>query len=141
MVRRETVPDRRVEKNRLRSNVGVARQVGAELGLHEAIAAKKLIECYEGLKCGCPAAKSTPGAACGQDNAALKAEDRAGGQAREHRALYTERRIADAAVPGVILFLKTYWNIDFDLISLAEALLMDDVRLASGRTLRIEAGG
>ena len=141
MILRKHLPNRGVKKYRLRCDVSVARQIGTQLRLNKSVGGQKLIESREGFKCGGARAKATLPAASRHDYAAKQAQDRPCLQIRIHDAFQTQRGIANATVPGVVLILEIKRNVHFDLIIFSEALLVNDVADDGRRALRVEATG
>jgi hypothetical protein len=75
MIRRETLAEGGIEEYQLRGDVGVTRQVGAELRLYERIRAKKLAKGGEGFKGRRAGPETSRFVASGQNNAPLQTED------------------------------------------------------------------
>src|SRR6267154_3405521 len=137
MICSKALPDGGVEKYRLRRNVRVTRQIRAKLCLNKCVGGEELIKSRECFKrCG-PASETARPIAGGQNSAAKQAQNRTCRphnrvrlQARKHHPLHAQRGIPNAAIPGVIQILKVDRNIDLDLISYPEALLMNHVSRA-----------
>src|ERR1700726_4379158 len=106
MILRKHLPNRGVKKNGLRCDVGVARQIGAPLRLDKSVGGEKLIVGREGFKRGGTRAKATLPAASRHDYAAKQAQDRPGLQIRIHDSFQTQRGVANATVPVVVLILE-----------------------------------
>src|ERR1700719_616253 len=117
------------------------RQVRAKLCLDKSVRPKYLIESSEGFESGGSTPKTTRLVAGGHNQASLQAEDRSRRQAGEHYALHPECGVTNAAVPGVVLVLKCQGDVDFNLIVLSEALLMNHVAHHAGSALRVDGVG
>src|SRR5258708_16883322 len=57
-----------------------------------------------------------------------------------NHTLQTEHRVADTAMPDMVLVLESYWDIHFNLVLHAKALLVHYVRSNAGRSLGIDYG-
>ena len=112
-------------------------QVGAELGLDEGIAPKHLVKGGKRFKCSRAAAEAALPVSGGDEKSSLQAENRTAIQVGEHDALEGEGHVPKASMPDVVLILKLYWHVHFDLVLGAESLLVNDVGLHAGSALRI----
>src|SRR5581483_10998022 len=122
----ESLSERSIEEDRLRSDVGMTWKVCAELGLNESVRLEQLIEGREGLERGRARAESAGAISDRQQHTSLQGQDGPRFQVGEHDPLHAESHVADAAVPDVILVLEVNRHVDFNLIVHAEALLVDD---------------
>src|SRR5215471_7629705 len=100
----------------------MARQICAGLELDEGVGAKQLIKSSKGLKRRSTAPEATILIAAWQNHSAEQAQDRSTAQTRPHLALESQRCIAHAAVPCVILVLEFERNIDLNLVVHTESL-------------------
>src|SRR3982074_3538884 len=141
VIRRKTLPDRGIEKYRLRRNVRVTWQTRAELRLHKSIRAEKLVKSGKSFKRGRSGPKASRLVAGWQNSAAKQAQNRSRLQARKHDPLQAKCGVANTDIPGVILILKIDRDVNFNLIIHPEALLMNDVGRAPRSACRIHPRG
>src|SRR4029079_8171029 len=112
----------------------------SELRLDKCIGSEELIEGGEGFKC-CGARSEAAGAvAARNEQPALQAQDGSAVQAGKHDALHPQRGVTYSAIPDMILILKLEGNINFDLIGLSEALLVDDVTFVARPAICVDSG-
>src|SRR5579872_2061394 len=138
MIGGETLTDRRIEEKRLRCDVCVKRQVRPELRLNESVGPKQLVKCREWLERRCARSEAPRAVSAWNQESALKAQDRSAVQVGVHHALDAQGRIANAAVPDMVLILKLDRYIHLDLVVHSKPLFVDDVSFVSRRAIRID---
>src|SRR5437879_7503670 len=88
-----------IEEQRLRGDIRVEGQVGAELGLDEGIAPKHLVKGGKRFKCSRAAAEAALPVSGGDEKSSLQAENRTATQVGEHDALEGEGHVPKASMP------------------------------------------